>query len=737
MDDGVRPVKRLPNYHSHRTQYPQAYLGKKSLLYKKEPTVKTAYLKSFSRSFLGIFCCALLMIQCQKIPLSTDFGRIENAVAHWFENENVVYLFFSIAERENRVADPQYILKISYREAQGGESPLEERIIDFTQGVHEHTLIPCAPNTICGSFTLLSEKPVTRASLEFRYDSSSSLGISENFSIQNHPLGDKAVNFSALSYGVFDESNEHLETRIVHQFGFPGSTEIKKYGMRRRFRMSDARLHDVSSDDLTKARQTSGSPFVFPASPCDGTSSSDPTPWLLEDESRWYQGTLDRQNPASAACFTVDFLDKKGNSLLKKTQNALALRNPVLKDQSGLTLKNPLTETIQIPIVIKICDDDPSQGSMVDREFFSYQRYVLGLADRPEDLCFRIGKSESFRTDLTNFINQKLAETISVNSKGQDYLFVVVLHEKFSTEFTEIQSIVSETLTQFAKNDSLKISPRIVGSFVYSGSTNFFPTVEQQPYVLWCPQNLMDRALAPSLGNLSQENCQITPIAQADLRFINFVAPLGPLPSLEKYREYVSRFGDAGLAKNPSLRILSVPQTNLTQIEENLRVTYFDGQRYAIGEGEKAKACANRTSPELLSLRVKPKDASTEISGIPFLSINGLWLSQEAKGEYLMGIGWNYSFWGGITYKGALNGKILSIIPYTESQRSYEDLGDPKWSQETLDVGNAIQHCFAYCSHPTFDENGEYQVQIPWDLPQEINCQSPKIPQWLKEGASQ
>jgi len=524
---------------------------------------------------------------------------------------------------------------------------------------------------------------------------------------------------------------------MVDHFGTPSTAEITQYAMKRKFRISDVRLKDITLDQLTQHRQTVGSPLGFPAAPaatvCADGPRGDPSAWVVEQGQGWYQGTLERRNPASAACFEVQFIDKAGAPLLKQTRSGIALRNPVLKEQKGLQLKNPLVETLNIPIVLKICDDDPSRGQMVDADFFTYQRYVLGFANAPEDLCFRIGRGEDFRLALYQRMNQKLVEAQASNLEGRDYLFTVVLHEKFSPEFREIQSVVAETITLFAKNDASKFSPRVVGGFVYSGSTDFFPSIEQQPYVLWCPQMLLDQAITPPLASLGQENCMIAPILEADLRIINFVAPLGPLPSLEKYKEYRSRFGDAGLAKNPRLKIMSVPQNTLTQVEEENRVTYFDAQRYVIGSGEKARFCTNRASRNLLSVRIKLKDSPPDALGVPLGNINGLWLSSEAPGEYRLGISWRFSFWGGITYQGAINGKVISIIPYTRSQKGYEELGDSKWSQEVMNLGEAIQHCFVYCNHPFFTDQGEYQILSQWDSPKDISCQSPKIPAWNQE----
>ncbi len=685
-------------------------------------------------SVAKIICLYFLYVSaaCQKIPLTGEFGVLDLAIAHWFENEGVAYVFYSLSEREARLLNPVFSLSLKMKsQVSGGEETLQ-LVLDGSQAVHEHRLIKCGPDKLCGSYSVRSSKPLSSGTLKFQYDPMSELGLLKDLSVQNHFASDRSESFSTQLFGVFDQTNEHLQVRAVPNFGVPGSEAVPLYGMERKYRIFGAQLENISLSDYIAAKTTTGSPLAFPASYCKVGARGPTVPeFILEKSSAWSQQSFTPTNPATGACFTVEYLGKDGEPLLKQAVAAAGLRNPLVRDATSFSLTNPLRETLQIPLVIKICDDDPARGSMVDEDFFKYQRYVLGYPDFPQDVCFRIGRSEEFREQLENVLSSKLSSLKSQpNPDNRDYMFVVVLHDKFTLEFSDIQSKIAESLSKISALEADFVSPRLIGGIVYASTVNFVPTVDQQKYLVWCPQNLLDQVLTGPTAALGKQNCTISPLLSLDLRIINFVAPLGPLPSLDYYTEYVKRYGDSGLARSPQLKMYSVPQTNLTIVEEERRITYFDSQRYVIGQGEKARVCRNRLVPGITDMVIKPFDQDLSIEGISLFNINALWLSETGAGEYRIGISWRYGFWGGISYKGALNGKVVSVIPYTRSFSAYEELGDSKWSTETIPLGQAIQHCAAYCGHPFFDEWGQYQVGAAWDDVLRSDCTTPKISRW-------
>ena len=681
------------------------------------------------RPVSALLLLGLVLAGCHKVPLEPDTGRIDFGVAHWFANEQVAYVFFSLSERQARLIDPVWQLSWTGTNAAGGVTVHPYTAIDFSQGVYEHSATACGPDRICASYSFPSDGPLTQASLRFLYDKNSPLALELPLSISNHAAGLGADSQSALVYGVFDEANQHVQIRVHNNFGTPEDSQIAAFGMRRRFRITHAALQDVDQATLEQAKDTSGTPLLFPAPFCDPESTGGDGDQIISDGEGWLAESFDKADSAGGVCFTSQLLDKHGAPLPSGKLAGYGRRNPEIRDAPSLTLTTPLKETVQLPLAVEICPDDPAAGAMVDPAFLKYQEYILGFGDRPADICFHIGDETGFATDFATLAAKRLASAKASATDDRDFMFIVLLHEAFSSEFRAVQSAIAESLYALADDEAKKVSPRLVGALVYAGSTLYQPTALQKRYVLWCPQDLADEVLQGS-SPLANQNCTTSKASSLDLQVINFVAPLGPFPSLSHYQQYVSDFGDTGLAHSPKLRFLSVPAGVSTVTEQEDTVTYFDNERYVIGPGEAARICRDRADLDLASFRIRPTAQDAGIPGLKIDEINKLWLSDDAAGEYKLGIAWEYPFWGGVSYTGALSGKVMSIVPFQKSFKSYETLGDPKWSTTSWDFGRYVQHCYRYCDHPFFDAAGTYQAQTGWRSYDGLTCPVSTYPKW-------
>src|SRR5690606_33839734 len=220
---------------------------------------------SRSARFLAMLGCLVALLQCRKVPLSQDYGYLEIAAAHWFENEKVTYVFFSMRERPDLKARGTWQLAYTKESAAGGTERVDFQDIDFSSGVHGHRLVDCARNRICGSFSFRSDEPLLEADIRYYYDSGSALGLEATAAVQNHLATDFASSYSALPYGVFDKKNEHLQVRIHNNFGSPSDDEVSLFGLERSFIISDPRLATITMEDYMAARETTGGAFVFPS----------------------------------------------------------------------------------------------------------------------------------------------------------------------------------------------------------------------------------------------------------------------------------------------------------------------------------------------------------------------------------------------------------------------------------------------------------------------------------------
>jgi hypothetical protein len=670
---------------------------------------------------------AIIAGACGKIPLQDDPGQISGSM-HWFENEATSYVFLELSEKLSRLIDPAFSLYITEQNESGGTDERSFTPINFNDGVHLHQVKQCSPNKTCASFSFRSSKPLVLGRIRFQYDASSPIDLQTIITPSNHSTGDAAQNFSALFYGLFDQSNERLAIEMVNNFGSPQDLETERYGMSRKFRIEDAGLQDASNDEISSAFEAANSETLFPASFCTNTAGSGPD--ILSTRRHWLADEFPAEQKSRGACFRTIFLDKDNNDLHTATGTGYARRNPEI-EFADLKLKTPLKQTNEIYIALRVCDGETYTASMVDDKFYNYQQYILGMAIRPIDVCFRVGSESEFEAELSRHLADRLDQAKSNNLESRDFTFVIMLHENFSLEFRKIQSIVASQLTTIVNAEREAVSPRLVGAMVYAGGTDFVPTALQSRFVLWCPQEINENNLvnAPALFN---QNCTTLRSFEIDLRVINFVTPLGPFPSLKQYNKYLKDFGDAGLARSPDLKFFSVPTGENTLQVNDEQLTFFDSERYTIPAGQFARYCIERNAYDPTLFRIRTPDMTSENQSLTVFELNNIWLSDSNPAtEYSVGLTWTYPFVGRVDYNSALTGKALvGMVPFSRSFKTYQDLADTRWLENEFDFGSAVQHCSSYCDNPFFDEGGVYQISQTWRQPLLSSCPSPVIPQW-------
>ena len=675
---------------------------------------------------------------CNKVPLEDDFGQIDFASAHWFENEKVGYLFFSLAEKEARLVNPGWFWQYSSRNAAGQITSHEARVLDLESGVHKHEWRRCGSQRLCGSLSFKSDDPIENITLRFRYDASLPQGLEKQISASNHLTSVAADAFSALAYGVFDETNDHLQVRVHSNFGDPSDEAVDQYGMTRRFRIKELALADFTKANITTVAEESQTPLLFPASLCQSVTGVGDLSFT--GRSAWFKESLDANQGQNGACFQIESLDKNGDLLALGKQPALSRRNPELNNPSSPMLTTPAKAVTQLPVIIRICDDEPSAGSMINANFFNYQQYVLGMQSRPVDICFRVGQETQFGRDLATLLSSQLNAAKTSVAGANDFIFVVLLHHNFSSEFKLVQATIARSLYQLINNDQTAVSPRLVGAFVYDSNVNFQPTSIQSKNIIWCPQTL-PKELVAGANPLATQNCTLTPTSKINLQVINFIIPLGPLPSQEQYLKYVNDYGDSGIAKNPAIEFLSVPNGANTRTNTDSQTTYFDGERYSIAQGEYAKVCRDRVTADFFNFVLREENGGAEIAAVATDAVNAKWLSDEAAADYRIGISWAAPYFGVVRYKSAvINGQVPgvkgseSILPFNRSFSQNLPLGDGTWQKENWSFGAYTQKCGRFCDNPYFDNAGTYQLNTTWrsDL---VNCPSPRYPSWNGGGA--
>lgn len=683
---------------------------------------------------LGLSLGLVFVLACspKKIPLQEHYGQFKHVYAHWFENEQTAYLFFELHESASLLQTP--VFELSYREQvlPVGSRDHDYALVDFNSGVHQHAVVACGKDKLCASLSWKQSTRLEEIYLRFRYDSQSPLQIETKAAIFNHEISTEGTfSYSAIPYGVFDAQNKHMQMRIHHNFGQPSDAWIKASGMKKLFSYSRAQLvnqeNQLEDSQALIAKQS----FAFPADFCP---SLNPSATVLASRDEWWlpDEWSTEDNNALGVCLQVDFLDKAQNFLL--SQKAYGMRNPVVS-RDDFSFSTPLQEVRQIPVLIQACQDVSGSEGLLAGDFLVYQKYVLGIS-REQDVCYRIHDIKDFKQRLLTHLSQRLA-TEKSQAGQQDFMFVIIFNERLSKEFFDVHGAIAEVSTQLASAERSLVSPRLLGAFVYASTAQYVPTPEQRKYVLWCPQSVNEINRDPLNPDMTKANCTALAPPKLKILGVNFILPMGPLPDLETYEEYVKRYGDKGLAKDPSLKLLSVLSGPNTQIEQEQQVSYLDAQRFTISENESVKVCYQREGAGaiLSHLRFQPQSYINE--GLPGLradEIESLWSSDEAKGEYRIGVQWEYPFVGGIQYKSDIQvgvGPITSPIPFVDTVKNYEEVGDDKWNRQQWPVGEFLWRCQKYCDHPFFDGGGVYQLTQQWRKASfSGNCPELNTPVW-------
>ncbi len=670
--------------------------------------------KSFAIILASCVAVALLSIGCEKVPLRDVGQHLQTVNAHWFESEKTAYVFFE--------ADaPPPSSSSAVFELNAGNETTEFRALSPDWSVHEHQIVRCGDH-VCGSFSFKSAEAPKEIILRLRYHASSPLETHMATGVQTHPNDGTSQAYSALVYGVFSGQNDRAQLRIESNFGDPNSSDVAKYGMTRRFESVDEVSSDFTTDDESRLQIRTLSPFLYPADICalklnshHGGRRGPVT--RVQGNRAWSSLSYDKHDTNAGSCFQVNTLDHNGSVLV--SQFAVARKNPVLT-QTPLKISTPLHASIKVPIVVNICGDSSGNPSPLSApQYLDYQKHILGFDQATVDACFQLGQESIFSANLQTLLLQKLeAARAAAAGSGGDLFFTVILNHRLGAEFDFMQSIVQSRLNDIIFAEAGKISPRLVGAFVYDSNENFSPKATGNPALIWCPRvrqksekdNLQDGGV----------NCITDHSGGIDLTLLSAVAPMGPFPNLTSFETYVAKWGTGGLLKQVEFKIRSVPAGASTVQDSENQVTYFDSVRLSILPGHGARVCSeNDDGSTLDSLRFLN---STSTHPYPLTAADADASLRVGNQSFRVGIEWEFPFLISVEYREKLSGTILGFVPFSATGKTNKLLGEPKWNRANWDLGSYFQKCDQFCDHPFFDSAGTYQVSTSWRADRLGNC---------------
>ena len=94
-----------------------------------------------------------------------------------------------------------------------------------------------------------------------------------------------------------------------------------------------------------------------------------------------------------------------------------------------------------------------------------------------------------------------------------------------------------------------------------------------------------------------------------------------------------------------------------------------------------------------------------------------------------------------LTYQTTIAGNVTAFsftVPFGISSENKAEYGAALWDQSTFLLANTLIQCTRFCSHPTFDPFGVYQVNSPFNPTFLSQCytgvHTPKFPTPLDLG---
>ncbi len=675
-------------------------------------------LRSLLALLIALLAFLTFTVGCNstKVPIRPLKIDLQIISTHWFEQEKVSYFFYRIKGES--------IMSHNFQLEWTDTSQKDKyKILDLNQGVHTHAQLDCGTD-LCGSFSFYSDTAPEQIFLRLKYHERSSMYVEADSFVQKHRHNDSGDSFSALFYGVFDKNNQHIQLRFVNNFGSPSDSEISQYGLSRNFKINHLNLTSADSDELSMLKITSQNSYLFPALVCREDQVTINLNQSITEPYTWVNSDIGNSpNSYTGVCINISGLSKDYKELFKTF--SLARKNPKVYKEN-IQFKTPLKDTLQIPIAVFPCPNDEKSANLFSPLFFEYQNFIMGFQNLSnEKICFKLGNEINFQNEFKNKLVTDLQKFKTSNQQQQyDFIFKIIINHKFNSEFQRIQEIVLEVLNQIIESEKFKISPRLVGGFIYDSTAEFNHPLLASQSIVWCPQ----KNVPVGSELMGDDNCLVDDGGVIKNSLFNFLIPMGPFPTRANYEAYVQKHGDRGLSKNPKLKFISVPANEFTQQDESQMITYFESQKLILNENEALRICSENDNEFLLS-QIRFKKINSTEPAFNYLQGLNIFNADKNGGNFKIGVSWSYAFWGAVYYNLPVTGSVIGIIPFKKDIQSHKEVGDKKWIRPLWNLNNIFEHCTDFCDHPYFDEAGVYQLDSIWRDRNSSQCINSMFPE--------
>ncbi|HEY1098516.1 MAG TPA: hypothetical protein VGF99_06295 [Myxococcota bacterium] len=644
-----------------------------------------------------------------KVPI-TDVGAFFSlADATWFEREQTLFFFWTV-DAQQGLSDFSQI-EIAWTTDDGREEFAATTALPM---VHEHRALDCGPRQRCGSASVHVEKLPRDVQMRLRYHEDGELtldaGVALNIVAISQPWNDR----SAVVYGVFADGNRDVQWRLRHQFPALRNEQVEALGLRRRLIVED-QAHG-SLRGIARIAATNPYAYAF-AQQCPAATYADLgfADFETSDRARFAEETLPLSTSTSAeVCARVTVFDALGPYAMA----ALARKNPQV-GAAFPTLRTPVRAATEIPFFFETCNDI---GSELHRQM-QLQRTLMSESDV---VCIDDWQSGDFVGRLARRLQDRIDV---VRTAGNDMVLKLGLQRADQARGAAVALEAALATVVAAEQD--KSTPRLAGAFVFDSTGYGMSSAEVSRNTLWCPSAFGGGNL-DDIDNVSSRSCAVQLNGDTVLGPLR-IASLPILPTRTQYLTFVDNVGEAqaGSMKQLTFRAPTrTPQSENVPLEGFGLATFFNNEAVSAADDDSFSYCANDDVGTVV-FRAQFDDGETVQDVVLPLSVLPDVHDQQPQGRYALGLAWDFPYLVQLEYETFAAGAVTVAdftIPFGFASPAEAFFGSGTWFQDDFDLTSVLLRCDRFCSHPTFDNAGVYNVRAAFDEAYRTQCYRPLFP---------
>ena len=668
---------------------------------------------------------ALAGTSCGKVPIFDVAAGFTLADAAWFAEEETLFIFYEAAADQG-IGDPT-VIEVTY-------ATDEERVpwtdITTLPAVHPHVDVDCGSDARCGSTSLHVPSEPREVQIRLRYHVDGELALEPDTVFNVVDEGAPHANRSLIVYGVFEETNQRIQWRGRHQFPTVRNQQAQALGLRRQIRIEEQTYGTAPLGSIEN-------PYGYGES-CPG-SFIDAGLSLTETSERAVFNEEDLPSDAASApmvCAQATVQDGTGGF----TTGAIAKKNPEVRPAFP-SLRSPIHDARVLPFFLAPCN------RVISDAHEEMQRQRLQMEDVPTT-CIDGWASENFADTLA----EVFTDTLEANRPdGEDMVLVIGLHHDAEDGVSEM---LEDALVQVLPDERHRSTPRLAGAFVFDSYARQLTLPELLTSALWCPSSLPSVFNPDEVISVASLNCAIlADNPSLDLGPLSF-GGLPILTSREQYLEFIDDYSDsqAGTVQTLSYK---TPEFAVTSDHIDFGdygvVTFLNNELISAEPDDSFSYCVDDTAQfyafrtglmqtELFQQLIDQKcdefglgDEFCSFAALGLLPLSFIndWHSLFGEETYELGIFWDFPFLLQMEYEAIAAGAATAFgvsVPFGIASDVESYYGSVMWESESFSLEETLTQCRRFCSHPTFDSAGVYNISSLFRTTYATSCYQPDYP---------